>query len=203
VWLSPCAAGRCCQHPGSAGTVELGQWRKCEGKWDVVLSTRIAYLRGPASMICYYRVNRNILGEKTTQSSNAGPTTRSGGGGGFGRWVWDLSPKHQTRLTFGRSQTHLPNSDTNRIEKKNPLFKNLVQNLHTAKMKNKRNLCLVDCKDRLNDWNFLSAFILTDQFLVYRGSLLKQISDGNNFKQTILNIIKNSKDLAITLQHLS
>ena len=31
----------------------------------------------------------------------------------------------------------------------------------------------------------------------------KQISDGNNFKQTILNIIKNSKDLAITLQHLS
>ena len=95
-----------------------------------------------------------------------------------------------------------PKLDTNRIEK-NPLFKNLVQNLHTAKMKNKRNLCLVDCKDRLNDWNFLSAFILTDQFLVYRGSLLKQISDGNNFKQTIVNIIKNSKDLAITLQHLS
>jgi len=31
---------------------------------------------------------------------------------------------------------------------------------------------------------------------------LKQISDGNNFKQTILNIIKNSTDIAITLQHL-
>ena len=55
----------------------------------MVLSTGIAYLCGPASMICYYRVNlfpccRNILGEKTTQSSNAGPTTRSGGGGGGG-----------------------------------------------------------------------------------------------------------------------
>jgi hypothetical protein len=30
----------------------------------------------------------------------------------------------------------------------------------------------------------------------------KQISDGNNFKQTILNTIKNSTDLATTLQHL-
>ena len=30
----------------------------------------------------------------------------------------------------------------------------------------------------------------------------KQINDGNNFKQTILNTIKNSTDLAITLQQL-
>jgi hypothetical protein len=31
---------------------------------------------------------------------------------------------------------------------------------------------------------------------------LRLINDGNNFKQTIPNIIKNSTDLAITLQHL-
>ena len=53
----------------------------------------------------------------------------------------------ETGLAFGRSQTHLPNSDTIRIEK-NPLFKNLVQNLHTGKNEKKK-FVLGDCKDRL------------------------------------------------------
>ena len=44
------------------------------------------------------------------------------------------------------------------------------------------------------------SMIVQPPFQPPSASSSKQISDWNNFKQTILNIIKNSTDLAITLQ---